>query len=75
MENKTFTTALWSESLEELKDLGQTVQGTVSYKGSGGLDLEIPLGCLIDREPVNDVVVHGVSKLGVAVMTPGFFRA
>lgn len=63
MNDKAFEEAIWSVDPSGLRDPSACVQGHASFDAKHGINLELPLGTLLDREPVNGVIVHGPEPL------------
>lgn len=63
MNDKTFTEAIWSTNPSDLSDPSTCAQGHASFTAGHGVNLEIPLGTLLDHEPINGVVTYGVDPL------------
>lgn len=61
MKNRKFSTALWVLNCDaDFEHEG--IQGDASFTGNG-VDLVIPMGCLLDREPVNGVTIHNADPI------------
>lgn len=63
MNDKTFAEAIWSTNPSALGDPSACIQGHASFDADRGINLEIPLGTLLDHEPVNGVITYGDEPL------------
>lgn len=63
MNDKKFAEAIWSTDPSELDNPSACVQGHVSFDANRGISLEIPLGTLLDHEPVDGVITYGEEPL------------
>lgn len=57
LKSRKFTTALWALNCDA-DFTREGIQGDASFNGKG-VELDIPIGCLLDKEPVNGVIAYG----------------